>query len=214
MNNTIYQFGKTFGNNGYNTQRNIKHISPVKQNRTKYILNCEQIIYNETENILVGESNVNNDDTYLLFKFCDEDNSRKIKKYYAYLKGKDILFFSSKLKNDLLGIWNICGAIINIGEKTEINKLNLYPIKFTYFNGSYSIIYFEEKEKQIEFAEKCQESINFVKIEDLYDFNEIIGRGSFGVVKKCTEKETGKEYAVKIINKKKLKEKDFDLIIK
>jgi tRNA A-37 threonylcarbamoyl transferase component Bud32 len=213
MNNTIYQFGNELNNNGSLIERNIKHKSPVKQNRTKYILNCESI-YSGNENNLVGESNVNNDDTYLLFKFCDEDNSRKIKKYYACLQGKDIFFFSSKLKNDLLVIWNICGAIINIGEKTVVNKFNLYPIKFTYFNGSYSIIYFEEKEKQIEFAEKCQESINFVKIEDLYDFSDIIGRGGFGVVKKCIEKETGKEYAVKIINKKKLKEKDFDLIIK
>ena len=87
-------------------------------------------------------------------------------------------------------------------------------MKLISFNGSYCLIYFEEKEKQITFAKKCEESTNFLRIEDLYEIKDIIGKGYFGEVKTCVEKASGKEYAVKIIDKTKIKQNELELVIR
>ncbi len=52
-----------------------------------------------------------------------------------------------------------------------------------------------------------------MRIEDYFEFKEKIGEGHFGVVKKCIEKSSGKEYAVKIMNKNKIKESDLSFLI-
>ena len=39
-------------------------------------------------------------------------------------------------------------------------------------------------------------------IESKYAFGEILGKGQFGVVKVCQHRDSGKTFAVKIINKK------------
>jgi hypothetical protein len=188
--------------------------SPSKPKNIKFSLfydrDEEDFIKPESENNIYQ---VNDDYSDLIYKYCDEDNSKVIKKYFACVQGKDILFYSSKNKNELLVIWNINRAIVKIGDKTDVSKYTFYPIRFTYYNGSYSIIYFLDQGKQKRFAKKCEENINYVKFEDLYEIKDKIGQGHFGLVKECIEKSTGKEYAVKIVNKTKLKEKDFQLVI-
>lgn len=41
------------------------------------------------------------------------------------------------------------------------------------------------------------------QIEDIYEFGEVLGKGSFGVVKEATNKATGRRWAVKAVNKEK-----------
>ena len=155
----------------------------------------------------------NNDYADILYKNCEEDSSKFIKKYYGELRGKDILFFTSKLKNELCTIWNISKCIIIPLEKINISKYNYFPIKFINYNQSFCLIYFEEQEKRNIFLKKCEENTSYIKIEDLYEFKEKIGEGHFGLVKRCIEKSTGKEYAVKIMNKNKIKKKDLQFLI-
>lgn len=166
-------------------------------------------VQNEVKN---NDSNSNNEYNDIVFKYNEEENSKIIKKYCASIRGKDILFFS-KSENELLAIWNISQAIIKTSDKIEMGKYIFYPIKFTNFNGSHSTIFFEEEKDQMRFAKICGENINFRKIENSFEIKDKIGQGHFGVVKKCIEKSTRKEYAVKIMNKNKIKEKDFQLII-
>ena len=155
----------------------------------------------------------NNDYADILYKNCEEDSSKFIKKYYGELRGKDILFFTSKLKNELCTIWNISKCIIIPLEKINISKYNYFPIKFINYNQSFCLIYFEEQDKRNIFLKKCEENTSYIKIEDLYEFKEKIGEGHFGLVKRCIEKSTGKEYAVKIMNKNKIKKKDLQFLI-
>ena len=223
--NTIHKLGGSFKNKiKIKNDAGIPQISPIKHKTVKFFVNSESSNKNDDENDLIleeEENNINqndvnnNNDEYsdLLFKYCDEDNSKIIKKYFACIKGKDILFFSSNKKNDLVSIWNINKAIIKIEEKTDISKYTFYPIKFTFYNRSYCLVYFEEKENQLKFAKKCEENTNFLNFDNLYEIKDKIGEGHFGVVKTCIEKLSGKEYAVKIMNKNKIKEKDFQLVI-
>ena len=164
---------------------------------------------NEIKN---NDSNSNDEYNDIVFKYNEEENSKIIKKYCASIRGKDILFFS-KSENELLAIWNISQAIIKTSDKIELGKYSFYPIKFTNFNGSHCTIFFEQEKNQMRFAKICADNIHFKKIENLYEIKDKIGQGHFGVVKKCVEKSSRKEYAVKIMNKNKIKEKDFQLII-
>lgn len=42
------------------------------------------------------------------------------------------------------------------------------------------------------------------QIEDIYEFGDVLGKGSFGVVKEATNKETGRRWAIKAVNKEKV----------
>ena len=42
------------------------------------------------------------------------------------------------------------------------------------------------------------------QIEDIYEFGEVLGKGSFGVVKEARNRETGCVWAVKAVNKEKV----------
>ena len=210
---------------GSSFKKTLKNISPTKHKTVRFFVNNDSNNNENEEELILEEedekqihnnnkNNINNEEySDTIFKYCEEENSKLIKKYFAVIKGKDILFFTSKQKNELCTIWNISRAIIKTGDKTEISKYTLYPIKFINFNGSYSYIYFEEKSNLLLFSKKCEENTNYLKIEKLYEIKEKIGQGHFGVVKTCIEKATGKEYAVKIMNKKNIKEKDFQLVI-
>lgn len=44
----------------------------------------------------------------------------------------------------------------------------------------------------------------------LYDIKKKLGQGKFGLVKLCTNKENGREAAIKIISKKEMTEKDYE----
>ncbi|ESO06062.1 hypothetical protein HELRODRAFT_155666 [Helobdella robusta] len=46
------------------------------------------------------------------------------------------------------------------------------------------------------------------KISDYYDLKEELGKGAFSIVRRCTQKNTGHEFAAKIINTKKLSARD------
>ena len=167
----------------------------------------------ELDENLFDKNQKNNEYADILYKYCEEDSSKFIKKYYGELRGKDILFFTSKLKNELCTIWNISKCIIIPLEKINISKYTYFPIKFINYNQSFCLIYFEENEKRNLFLKKCEENTSYIKIEDLFEYKEKIGQGNFGLVRRCLEKSTGKEYAVKIMDKKKIKKKDLPLII-
>ena len=199
----LLQTGKKEKQGGFN-------LTPSKDKKDKKSeLNLDQDI----EEIFTDKNIKNNDYADILYKYCEEDSSKFIKKYYGELRGKDILFFASKLKNELCTIWNISKCIIIPLEKINISKYTYYPIKFINYNKSFCLIYFEDNEKRNLFLKKCEENTSYIKIEDLFEFKEKIGQGNFGLVRKCIEKNTGKEYAVKIMDKNKIKKKDLQFII-
>ena len=186
------------------------NLTPSKDKKDKKSeLNLEQ----DVEEFFVDKNIKNNDYADILYKYCEEDSSKFIKKYYGELRGKDILFFASKLKNELCTIWNISKCIIIPLEKINLSKYTYYPIKFINYNKSFCLIYFEENEKRNLFLKKCEENTSYIKIEDLFEFKEKIGQGNFGLVRRCIEKNTGEEYAVKIMDKNKIKKKDLPFII-
>ena len=195
-----------------NNKVNNFKISPILKLKKK----------NENEpkisNFLEEIDNVNNINSekeygFYLYKFSEEEYHSSLKKYYAVLSEKEILFYSSNLKNELCTIWNLNDTIVCILRKATINKYLYYPIKIIYKNNLVSYLLFEIKDSQVEFGNQLKINIDNINFENEYETKEKIGEGHFAEVKKCLEKKSGKEYAVKIITKTNLKKKDLDLII-
>ena len=147
-----------------------------------------------------------------LYKYSEEENDM-FKKYYAVISQKEILFYSSNLKNELCSIWYVNDTVISILSKIAINKCIYYPIKIIYKNDIMTLLFFDEKDTQIEFGNNLKICINNINFDDKYEIKEEIGEGHFAVVKKCINKNNNREYAVKIIDKQKLEKKDIELIM-
>ena len=185
---------------------NNKDSSP-----SNFLLNDDKII--KKEEIDDSSSNSIDENEFYLYKYSEEEHISQLKKYYAVINKKEILFYSSNLKKELCSIWNYNNTIISIKGKISLNEKIFYPIKIIYKNSLMSIIFLEDKESQIKFGNKLKININNNNFEDKYETKEKLGEGHFAIVKKCIEKQSGKEYAVKIISKQKLGKIDMDLII-
>ena len=167
------------------------------------------------DDITISNNNsVNPDIEYgaYLYKYSEEENDM-FKKYYAVISQKEILFYSSNLKNELCSIWYVNDTVISILSKIAINKCIYYPIKIIYKNDIMNLLFFDEKDTQIEFGNNLKICINNINFDDKYEIKEEIGEGHFAVVKKCINKNNNREYAVKIIDKQKLEKKDIELIM-
>ena len=121
----LLQTGKKEKQGGFN-------LTPSKDKKDKKSgLNLDQ----DNEEIFTDKNIKNNDYADILYKYCEEDSSKFIKKYYGELRGKDILFFASKLKNELCTIWNISKCIIIPFLYNKLQILFFYFIFIHYFNG-------------------------------------------------------------------------------
>ena len=187
----------------------------IFENRIKNNDNSRDRLSELIDEINISNSkiiNLEHDYGTYLYKYAEEDNDI-LKKYYAVIIQKEILFYSSNLRNELCSIWYLNETVISIPSKITLNKCIYYPIKIIYKNDMMSLLLFEDKEKQIEFGSNLKIKIENINFEDKYEIGDIIGEGHFAVVKKCINKQNRKEYAVKVIDKQKLNKNDIGFIM-
>ena len=191
-----------------------KYKKEVADEPGEFIL-CE---YNDSEedsinknlDLLDEETQIDSNEVFL-FKFNEDEFHNILTKYYAKLSEKEILFFSSDLKNELCDLWFIYKTIISTG-KEIVNNTNYFTIKITFYNNSISKLYFLNENICKNFVKKIKNSIKSFNFEEHYEMLENLGIGHFGKVNKCKNKSSGKIYAVKIINKLDIKLIDLELI--
>ena len=205
--------------NNYNVTPDFKLKTVSKTTSPRFIIQNEFRDHVKVSNFIEElNNNINNniesETSCYLFKYTEEENHISMKKYFAVLNKKEILFYSSNLKNELCTIWNCNDSVVCLLGKTSISKFIFYPIKIIYKNGIYSFLFFDSKDSQNEFGNQLKKNINNLNFEDEYETKEVLGEGHFACVKRCIEIKSGKEYAVKIISKKKLSRLDADLIIR
>ncbi len=150
------------------------------------------------------------------YKITDETNNllnpKIINKFYAVLSGKEILFFKNETKNDFHDLWYIYKSHITVG-KEVINITKYFTVNINFFNSNaVSKLYFSKENECHDFAKKVKKAIHDLSFNDFYELGEAIGEGTFAKVSKCTNKHSNKVYAVKVINKTKLKPKNLELI--
>ena len=155
----------------------------------------------------------NNSNEVFVFLIENDNNMHRntLNKYYAVLSEKELLFFSSELKKELYDLWFIYKSYISISNE-RINNLNYFSIIIMFNNNSVKKLYFVNEKICLNFAQTIKNSIKNREFEENYELLEQLGHGHFAEVYKCLHKSTGQIYAVKIIKKTEIKEKNLEFI--
>ena len=150
-------------------------------------------------------------ETYL-YKYDENDFHQNIlNKYYALIKEKEIIFFTTEQKNEFCDIWYINKSYISTGKET-VSNTNYFIINIVFENNFVKKLYFLNENLCQSYSLTLKNAVKNFNFYDYYEIVNSLGQGNFGSVNRCKNKETGDIYAVKIINKSTLKSKDVELI--
>lgn len=114
----------------------------------------------------------------------------------------DILIIADSFNSRKIPTRVICLDGLNM---TELRDEHGFGIELHHRDDYYPrlVIYFEKKD-EMEIILECFQVFEGDTLYDLYDVHEMIGTGKFSIVYRCTDKETGKSYALKDISTVKL----------
>ena len=158
------------------------------------------------------QENIFNLNEACLFKYDEKDNlPYSLNKYYALIKEKEIIFFSSEKKTEFRDLWYINKSYISTG-KELIGKNQYFTINITFENNFVQKLYFLNESICQSFSLSIKNAIKDYSFYDYYDLMNTVGEGHFGKVCRCKNKKEDEMYAVKIIDKTKLKPNDKELI--
>ena len=143
-----------------------------------------------------------------LYKYDDNNN---LIKCYAWIKEKEIIFFTSEQKNEIIDLWYINKSYITVG-KEIISKNNYFCINITFDNNFVKKLFFLSENICQSFSLSIKNVINDFNFYDYYELLNEVGQGHFGKVYKCKNKKSGEYFAAKIISKTKLSSSDLDLV--
>jgi len=178
---------------------------------------CSENDGSSNRNSLLGRDSNKSDNIFqlnesYLYRYEENDvHFNSLNKYYAMIKEKEILFFTSEQKNDFSDIWYINKSYISTG-KEIIRKTNYYTVNITFENGKVKKLYFTNDNICQSFSLSIKNAINDYNFYDFYDVMKELGEGHFGKVCRCKNKKNGEHYAVKILNKTKLSHNDLNLV--
>jgi calcium/calmodulin-dependent protein kinase I len=137
-------------------------------------------------------------------------HSKKLKKVYFKLIGRDFYYFKNKDDTSHKGMHNLSGIYVKPGEKVVIEDKTFFTFSILYPQKARTY-YIEDENEYKDWLNKLHLSIDYKNLLDLYDIKEKIGKGKFGLVKHAIHKESGKEVAIKIMAKKNMSTSDLEL---
>ena len=125
----------------------------------------------------------------------------KMKKIYFKLICKDLYYYKSKEHKKHKGMHNLSGVYIKDEGTVTINDKKLYCFNII-FPSKERKYYVSDEKEYIKWVESIRKVVHYSNLKDLYEIKGALGKGKFGLVKLGIHKESGREVAVKIINKK------------
>ena len=156
------------------------------------------------------EDNSNPKVTYENYIYKISQNS-KLKKYYLVLINKDIFYYKSDDKKEVLGMHNLSGCFVKENGPKNINDKTYYCFTLVFPSKERSF-YCNTKEIYDNFNQALKEAFGYQNFFDYYEMLDDLGEGIFGSVKLGVEKKTKERVAIKIIKKNKTKPSDIELV--
>ena len=154
--------------------------------------------------------NENNKITYENYIYKKSDGNR-LKKYYLVLIDKDIYYYKSEQKKEVLGMHNLSGCFFKENSPEKIND-KIYYCFTIIFPKKERKYYVGSQEIYDNFVNSLKNSFGYLNFFDYYEMLDNLGEGIFGSVKLGVEKKTNQRVAIKIIKKNKAKESDIELV--
>ena len=131
----------------------------------------------------------------------------KMKKIFFRLICKDIYYYKSKDNKKHKGMHNLSGVYIKDEGITKISDRKLYCFSII-FPSKERKYYVQDEKEYIKWVESIRKVVHYSNLNDLYEIKDALGKGKFGLVKLGIHKESGRQVAIKIINKKLVTEVD------
>ena len=137
-----------------------------------------------------------------LYKLSKSEN---IKKRWFKLINRDFIYYKKESNNFCKGIHIICNTFLKENSiRSDLNK-PMFSFSLIYSDKE-RIYYCEDKDEYLNWIKAINSITGYVDILDKYEIGNILGKGKYGEVKACIQKENGREAAIKIINKINLSE--------
>ena len=137
--------------------------------------------------------------------------NNKLKKYYLVLINKDIFYYKTEEKKEVLGMHNLSGCFVKENGTKNINDKTYYCFTLVFPSKERSF-YCNTKEIYDNFNHALKEAFGYLNFFDYYEMLDDLGEGIFGSVKLGVEKKTKERVAIKIIKKNKTKQSDIELV--
>lgn len=107
---------------------------------------------------------------------------------------------------------NIAGYVIEEEDDIKIDaKYTICPFSFCSRTERKTMYCLKSEERKL-WVDLIRHVLCYSDIFNEYEIGEFLGSGKYGEVRKCVHKETGREVAIKILNKQKMKMKNYDMV--
>lgn len=186
----------------------IKNSKNVFSSPSQYLKNSAKAPseFNLEENLIKME-NFSLDDSKEDIMYEDWiyklSESLKIKKYWLVLIGKDIYYYKSEKKEELLGMHNLSGCFVKENGEKKINDEKMFSFAIL-FTGKTRNYYCYDKNSALKWSANIKKAIGYSSFFDYYEMLDDIGEGKFGLVKLGVHKKTKERVAIKIIKKESM----------
>ena len=208
----VFNSPRTFLKNSEELSKKLPSFSLSPENKSnnensKTDGEIPQMSLNNDEN---QAQNENNKITYENYIYKKSDGNR-LKKYYLVLIDKDIYYYKSEQKKEVLGMHNLSGCFFKENSPEKIND-KIYYCFTIIFPKKERKYYVGSQEIYDNFVNSLKNSFGYLNFFDYYEMLDNLGEGIFGSVKLGVEKKTNQRVAIKIIKKNKAKESDIELV--
>ena len=153
---------------------------------------------NEQNEDDIPDSNEKQEDTTEGYLYKIQGN--KMKKIYFKLIHKDLYYYKSKDIKKHKGMHNLSGVYIKDEGVVTIKDKKLYCFNII-FPSKERKYYLQNEKEYLKWVESIRKVVHYSNLRDLYKIKGNLGKGKFGLVKLGEHKESGRQVAIKIINK-------------
>ena len=195
----------------------LKDSSEKAKNIPKFTLFSPETKPIEKKEKAIPQMSLNNEENHeedkakyenYIYKKSDQN---KLKKYYLVLIDKDIYYYKSDQKKEVLGMHNLSGCFFKEYPPEKINE-KIYYCFSVVFPKKERKYYVGNSDIYDNFIKALKKSFGYLNFFDYYEMLDNLGEGIFGSVKLGVEKKTNQRVAIKIIKKNKAKESDIELV--
>ena len=165
----------------------------------------------DDHNEIIEEENSEKEKEEITEGYLYKIQDNKMKKIYFRLIYKDLYYYKSKDIKKHKGMHNLSGVYIKDEGAVTINSKKLYCFNII-FPTKERKYYLQDESEYIKWVESIRKVVHYSNISDLYEIKGNLGKGKFGQVKLGIHKESGRQVAIKIINKKYVEGMDLEQI--
>ena len=201
-----FSFARPFEGRDIRKNKNNNDNKELKENDSE-----DEIDEEDNNNEINEEENNEKEKEEITEGYLYKIQDNKMKKIYFRLICKDLYYYKSKDIKKHKGMHNLSGVYIKDEGAVTISNRKLYCFNII-FPTKERKYYVQDESEYIKWVEAIRKVVHYSNISELYEIKGNLGKGKFGQVKLGIHKESGKQVAIKIINKKYVEDMEFEQI--